>query len=102
MLLKLQKYDLLVKYVRGKDLHIADTLSRAQLSDFSVDDDHSEELDLPIHTMIQNLPVSDAKKVQLQNATENDEQMQKLSKMIQTGWPANIVKHPEYFTTTGR
>ena len=41
--------------------------------------------------MIQNLPVSDAKKIQLQNATENDEQMQKLSRMIQTGWPANIV-----------
>ena len=62
MLLKLQKYDLLVKYVRGKELHIADTLSHTQLSDSSVDEDHSEELNLPIHTMIQNLPVSDAKK----------------------------------------
>ena len=62
MLLKLQKYDLLVKYVRGKELRIADTLSHTQLSDSSVDEDHSEELNLPIHTMIQNLPVSDAKK----------------------------------------
>ena len=29
MLLRLQKYDLLVKYVSGKLLHVADTLSRA-------------------------------------------------------------------------
>ena len=63
MLLKLQKYDLLVKYVTGNDLHIADTLFCTQLSDSSIDDeDHSEELKLPVHTMIQNLPVSDAKK----------------------------------------
>ena len=32
MLLKLQNYDLSVKYVKGKDLHVADTLSRAYLT----------------------------------------------------------------------
>ena len=94
MLLKLQKYELSVNYVKGKDLHIADTLSRAQLSDSSTDESESEELELPVHTMIQNLPVSDVKKIQLQNATENDEQMQQLSRMIKTGWPANIVNVP--------
>ena len=57
MLLKLQKYDLLVSYVKGKDLHIADTLSRAQLSDTTNDLD-DEELEHSIHTMIQNLYTS--------------------------------------------
>ena len=68
MLLKIQKYYLSINYVRGKDLHVADTLSRVQLHD-STDEIDSEELDLPIH-MIQNLPVSDTKKLQLRIATE--------------------------------
>ena len=93
MLLKLQKYDLSVNYVKGKELHVADTLSRAQLSDTTQEID-SEELELPIHTMIQNLPVSDTKKVQLQSATENDEQMQQLSIMIKNGWPTNVNSVP--------
>lgn len=44
--------------------------------------------------MIQNLPVSDTKKVQLQSATENDEQMQQLSIMIKNGWPTNVNSVP--------
>ena len=31
MLLRLQKYSLQVKYKKGKDMHLADTLSRAYL-----------------------------------------------------------------------
>ena len=93
MLLKLQKYDLLVSYVKGKDLHVADTLSRAQLSDTTNELD-DEELELAIHTMLKNLPVSDTKRVQLQCATENDKQMQHLSKLIKNGWPADITNVP--------
>ena len=44
MLLKLQKYNFTVKYTRGKDMHIADALSRAHLSD-TVEND-SEEIEL--------------------------------------------------------
>ena len=93
MLLKLQKYDLSDNYVKGKELHIADALSRAQLSDPTQEID-SEELELPIHTMIQNLPVSDTKKVQLRSATESDEQMQQLSIMIKNRWPTNVNSVP--------
>ena len=38
MLLKLQKYNLTVKYTRGKDMHIANALSRAHLSDTEEND----------------------------------------------------------------
>ena len=66
-------------------MYVADTLTRAQLSDSSTD--KSEKHKLPVHTMINNLPVSDVKKIQLQG----DEQMRQLSQMIKTGRPANII-----------
>ena len=79
MLLKIQKYDLSINYVRGKDLHVADTLSRAQLHD-STDEIDCEELDLPACSHNDSKPGS--KKLQLQIATENDKQMQQLTTMI--------------------
>ena len=54
----------------------------------------SEELELPFHTVVQNIPVSEAKKAQFQNATEYDEQMQQLSAIIKNGWPTNISNVP--------
>ena len=47
MLLRLQKYDLSVKYVHGKFLYIADTLSRAHLAD--TPESHDKEIELAIH-----------------------------------------------------
>ena len=55
MLLKLQKYNLIINYVKGKDLHVADALSRAHLSVTAAEID-SEEIELPVHTIVQNLP----------------------------------------------
>ena len=93
MLLKLQKYDLIINYIKGKNLHVADALSRAHLSITAAELD-SEELELPVHTIVQNLPVSDTKRTQLLNATENDEQLQQLSRLIKNGWPPNISNVP--------
>jgi len=69
VLLKLQNYDLTIKYI--KDLHVADTLSRAYLTNPD-DHTHNKDLEFAIHTMIKNLPVSDEKKSQLQAATTHD------------------------------
>ena len=92
MLLKLQKYDLTVTYVKGKELHVADTLSRMYLT--TSEDNDSEDLDVTVHAMIQNLPVSDAKLSQLQTAASNDEQLQELNKIVRTGWPTDISNVP--------
>ena len=64
MLLKLQKHDLIINYVKGKDLHVADALSRAHLN-VTTDELDSEELELPVHTIVQNLSVSGIKRTQL-------------------------------------
>ena len=71
---------------------MADTLSRAYLT--TSEDNDSEDLDVTVHAMIQNLPVSDAKLSQLQTATSNDEQLQELNKIIRTGWPTDISNVP--------
>jgi len=93
MLLKLQKYDLAVHYMKGKELYVADTLSRAYLTVPSTDND-IEDLEFAVHALVRDLPVSDSKLSQLQSATQADEQMQKLYQYITTGWPTNINNVP--------
>ena len=50
MLLRLQKYDINFKYVPGKYMYIADTLSRAYLSNTEENSDDSDEMDILVHT----------------------------------------------------
>ena len=56
MVLKLQKYKLAVKYTRDKNMHVADALSRAFIN---VSDESSEETELAVHTLTNNLPISE-------------------------------------------
>ena len=93
MLLKLQNYDLTIKYTKGKDLHVADALSHAYLTN---PDDHtySKDLEFAIHAMIDSLPVSDEKKSQLQVATTQDHQLQQLLSLMKSGWPTYVSNVP--------
>ena len=50
----IQKYDLDVKYVKGKYLHVADALSRARMDDATEDID-SKEVQQLMHTLVSNL-----------------------------------------------
>ena len=79
MLLVLQRYDLEFVFKRGKDLHLADALSRAYQ-----EGDEEQEFEFDVMTI---LPISDPKVIELQNATLNDETLQKLTGFIQNGWP---------------
>ena len=92
MRLKLQKYDLEVCYTKGKQLYVADTLSRAYLNVPSTDED--EDLEFAVHALVRDLPVSDAKLSEIQSATHDDEQLQKLHQYIITGWPSSINSVP--------
>ena len=87
MLLKLQKYELTVRYTRGKDMHVADTLSKAFLH---VNDESSEEMELAVHTLTSNLPVSETRKAEFKNATKSDHALQQVHKLIMNGWPKHI------------
>ena len=58
MMLRLQKYDLTVRHKPGKEIPVADTLSRLHLRE--TDDTH-EAFDAQVHLVVANLPVSDQK-----------------------------------------
>jgi hypothetical protein len=51
MLMKLQRYDLRIVYVPGKEMYISDTLSRAFLSD------NNDEFDVSFGTVRDRLSV---------------------------------------------
>ena len=86
MLLQLQRYDLEVHHVPGKNIPVADVLSRKFMPAETVDQSVGD-LDVQIHSIISNLPVSDSKMEQIRLATSEDTQMHDLQTVIQEGWP---------------
>ena len=85
ILLQLQRYDLDIKHVSGRDIPLADTLSRKFLPDTYPE--LSEGLDLHVHTVFSTISVSDRKLEQVRQATRNDVQFQTLKRTILDGWP---------------
>ena len=85
MMLRLQKYNVVIMYKPGKDIPVADALSRKPLS--QRDDNLQECIEMQVHTVMKNLPVSDAKLTKIKMATQQDEALCKLGTTITTGWP---------------
>jgi hypothetical protein len=83
MLLQLQKYDIRLQYTTGKEMYIADTLSRAYLKDLPNDN----ESDIEGVNMLSDLPISEQRISEIQQHPLNDEQMQELKEVLQQGWP---------------
>ena len=92
MMLCLQPYDLTVKYVPGKFMYIADTLSRAYLTAERADDCVGLEHDLEyvVHTVIQNLPVATSKLTEFKEATALDSTLQTVVRYCQHEWPRSM------------
>ena len=82
MLLRLQQYKLNVSYKRGKELHIAVTLSRAYLP-LEADDSLEEELEVLIVLLM-----SKERLEQLRFETQKDTTLQALMVLIQEGRPS--------------
>ena len=80
MLLKLQWYDLTVSYRKGKDMQLADTLSRAYLHT-----DSPEDIDPEYINTLSFVPITSAKHAEMQRATANE--LSSLYQVILAGWP---------------
>lgn len=88
MLLHLQKYRLNIVYIPGKDIPVADTLSRHYMSTGKPEDDQlSEDIALQIHAVLSRLQVCDEKISKLRKCTQNDPKMRELQRVIMHGWP---------------
>ncbi|KAL6455331.1 hypothetical protein MHYP_G00362250 [Metynnis hypsauchen] len=86
MLLRLQKYSTQETYVPGRDMLLADTLSRAYLPESTTG---PVEAEIETVNMAQYLPISTERLKAIRSATVTDVKLQKLIQVIQSGWPAN-------------
>ena len=88
MLLRLQKYHLSLTYLPGKNIYIADMLSRAYLPH-----SHSNQTDvfreLETINQAQHIRMSETTFQQLNTATSKDQTLQTLMGTVLTGWPEN-------------
>ena len=84
MLLRLQKHDIDLIFSPGNSIPVPGALSRAYLPNTEEDD---KSLEYQVHLLVSNLSVSEPKSREIQNATENDQVLQKLRKLILDGFP---------------
>ena len=84
MLLRLQPYDLTVKYVPGKDIPLGDTLSRANLPD------NTPNLEPEVINMVDHIAITPSRYAELQQATADE--LSQLATTILGGWPDTKVE----------
>lgn len=84
IMLKLLSYDINIKHVPGKNMYIADTLSRATTSreHSQIDDD----IECHVFSLIENLNITKNQLKKFKNETNSDLEMQNLKKCIRNNW----------------
>ena len=96
MMMRLQKYDFTVHYERGKNMYLADMLSRAYLPYKGKEVEDFESVN-----MIRYLPISDQRLDEIRAETRKDQSLRELSENMLVGWPENkeddTLTHP-YFS----
>ena len=73
-------------------MKVADTLSRVYISKGSKSEIDEADMTHYVHSVMQHLPVSDAK--HLQSATAKDQTLQMLKEYTIKGWPSKPIIHP--------
>ena len=99
MLMSLQRYDIKLIHKAGKEMFVADTLSRAvagedEIEIFTIDMDYSLE-EMEMICSLDYLPISDARIDGIREETAKDEDCRQLAKMVQNGFPRTILEMPE-------
>ncbi|XP_014668315.1 PREDICTED: uncharacterized protein K02A2.6-like [Priapulus caudatus] len=84
MMLRVQKYDVEIKYVPGKDIPLADALSRIS----PCPGDTVQGLDVSVHELHLHLNASPTRIEQIKDATSKDDVLHSLRSLITQGWPS--------------
>jgi hypothetical protein len=87
--LRLQKYDITLKWVPGKLVKIADTLSRAPLQHQNLKDEElfKEEVDITINTIVASLPMNETRFIELKDITKTDPTFKQITDYVINIWP---------------
>ena len=88
MMMRLQKYTFEVTYERGKNMHLADTLSRVYLPTEGNPQDRKFEY----INMASYLPIAEERLEEIRRETRNDPSLQELKCVITLGWPEDKSK----------
>ena len=101
IILRLQRYDLDMRYKKGRELYIADTLSRHYPKLTEATQDHGVHVLLARSTFEEGLEVDqDIQEINLlllneqepeifRAETKNEEVLQAVKALVQSGWPAD-------------
>jgi len=90
MVLRIQEYDKTIKYIPGKEIKLADALSR-------VNPCHGDEingLQVSVHEIHATLNASPMRIKSIKEETAKDELLQQLARTIYQGWPEQRVNCP--------
>ena len=105
--MRLMRYQFSISHVPGKDLHIADTLSRAPTSQSTPSDDQfCHHVDNFVHLVTGSLPVTEKRLQQISRLQDKNEVCQQLKQYCLNGWPETwkikgLVKRYQQVSSTG-
>ena len=86
LLMRLMKYNVTAVYVPGKDLVVADTLSRSPMP-YHDTPDSEPEIAGYVDAVMEAQPVSPQRLVKIEAETNQDAKLQKAMKYVRFGWP---------------
>lgn len=93
LLMRLLRFQVAAEHVPGKQLAVADALSRNPLSNSS-DSSTDKEVQMYLQSVVSNAPVTPQKLKEIRAATLQDEELTKVTSLIQNGWPSRQALHP--------
>ena len=86
MLLRLQRYELEVKWVPGELMYLADTLSRAYLPE-EPNAEAEDDIEVMVHSVVRDVPLTAMRKEQIRDAAAEDPELRRVRQAVMVGWP---------------
>ena len=93
ILLRMMRFNAEVHHVPGKQLVIADALSRGPVPYKAAENQEADEIEFHVSTVQSHWPVSMTRQAQLKTATVQDTTLQQISQYILHGWPRRVPAH---------
>eukprot|EP00731_Ephydatia_muelleri_P013230 Em0007g540a len=86
--LRLMRFKYTISHIPGKELVIADTLSRAPSNEvYQEEKEFRAEIQAYVDLVVRNIPTSEPKMLEIKQAQQKDEICQKVIQYCQEGWP---------------
>lgn len=91
MMIAIQSYDLIVSYVKGSEMYVSDTLSRAPINKTEIDETDFNELysniECQVNLLTSNLSISKEKLEKIISHSLSDISFKKIIEYFKEGWP---------------